>query len=168
MYLKRKYQVGGVVYTPYLPAQAGTAQGTTSTSASSSTSSTPEKISGTMKKEVIDILKENGIPSDVDQFLQYANNFLDKSKNLSSYSFIGGNDDDYDMSDLIKVQSLANKVKFNKALYDKANENLTKQYAWSEVALTDKGQMYVYDTEKGEVTKIDPSTYMKIHINIRH
>lgn len=159
MYLKRKYQVGGVVYTPYLPAQAGTAQGTTSTSASSSTSSTPEKISGTMKKEVIDILKENGIPSDVDQFLQYANNFLDKSKNLSSYSLFGGNDDDYDMSDLIKVQSLANKVKFNKALYDKANENLTKQYAWSEVALTDKGQMYVYDTEKGEVTKIDPSTY---------
>ena len=159
MYLKRKYQVGGVVYTPYLPAQAGTAQGTTSTSASSSTSSTPEKISGTMKKEVIDILKENGIPSDVDQFLQYANNFLDKSKNLSNYSLFGGNDDDYDMSDLIKVQSLANKVKFNKALYDKANENLTKQYAWSEVALTDKGQMYVYDTEKGEVTKIDPSTY---------
>ena len=159
MYLKRKYQVGGVVYTPYLPAQAGTAQGTTSTSASSSTSSTPEKISGTMKKEVIDILKENGIPSDVDQFLQYANNFLNKSKNLSSYSLFGGNDDDYDMSDLIKVQSLANKVKFNKALYDKANENLTKQYAWSEVALTDKGQMYVYDTEKGEVTKIDPSTY---------
>ena len=159
MYLKRKYQVGGVVYTPYLPAQAGTAQGTTSTSASSSTSSTPEKISGTMKKEVIDILKENGIPSDVDQFLQYANSFLDKSRNLSSYSLFGGNDDDYDISDLIKVQSLANKVKFNKALYDKANENLTKQYAWSEVALTDKGQMYVYDTEKGEVTKIDPSTY---------
>lgn len=156
MYLKnRKFQVGGVVYTPFLPAQAGSPQQTTSTG--SSTSSSSEKISGTMKKEVIDMLKENGIPSDVDSFLTQAQSFLNKSTHLSSSLF--GDSDDYDLSDLIQLQSLANRVKFNKALYDNATKQLTEQFAWSEVAIDNRGLMYAYG-EDG-MTKINPSEYYK-------
>ena len=59
MYIKRKYQVGGVVYTPYLPAQAGSPQESTSTSGGTTSSgSSPEKITGTVKKEIIDLFEK--------------------------------------------------------------------------------------------------------------
>jgi hypothetical protein len=102
----KSYQVGGVVYSPFGPSQQ--VQQTTS---SSDSASKAEKISGTMKEEVIKILKENGIPSDVDAFLNKANSFLNSSTALSSKSLFGGTDDDYDLSDLITIQKMANDVR---------------------------------------------------------
>lgn len=158
MYLKRKYQVGGVAYTPYLPAQTGSPQESTSTSGGTSKSSSPEKISGTIKGEIVDLLKENGIPSDVSVFLSAANTFLNNSKNLSSKSIFGGDDDDYDISDLIKIQQLVNDVKYNNNLRNKAVEQVTKENAGSEVAVTDRGQIYVQN-EDGKIVKITPKEY---------
>ena len=106
---------------------------------------------------LISILKENGIPSDVDAFLEQANSFLTSSSHLSTSSLFGGTDE-YDLSDLIKIQSLANKVKFNKALYDNAAERLTDENAWSEVAIDNKGLMYVIDDQDG-LTKVTPSEF---------
>ena len=159
MYLKRKYQVGGIAYTPYLPAQAGSPQESASSGGTSSSSS-PEKISGTVKKEIIDLLKENGIPSDVSKFLNVANKFLNKSTSLSQFSLFGGSDDDYDMSDLIKIQQLVNDVKFNKGLQDEAIKQVTKEAAGSEIAITDSGQLYVQDKD-GNIKQISASTYAK-------
>lgn len=149
----KKHQAGGIVYTPFIPNQN---EGTTNTT---STSSSSEKITGTLKKEIVDLLKENGIPNDVDEFLSNANSFLSKSSSLSRMSIFGGTDDDYDMSDLVRVESMANKVKFNKQLYDSATSNLGKENAWSEIAVDDSGRMYVYN-EDG-LTSISPSEYYK-------
>jgi cytochrome c556 len=121
----RRYEVGGITYTPFVPTQA-VSSGAASSSGSSDSS---DKISGTVKKEIIDILKENGIPSDVESFLQSAQTLLDKSKHLTAYSPFGGDSDDYDMSDIIRIQSLANRVKFNKTQYDNATKRLTDEYA---------------------------------------
>lgn len=158
MYLKRKYQVGGIAYTPYLPAQAGSPQETTSSSGTSSGKT--EKITGTFKKEIIDLLKEQGIPSDATVFLNAAEKLLVKSKSLSNFSLFGGTNDDYDMSDLIKVQKLANDLKYNKTLEGEAIKQVTKEAAGSEVALTDTGHLYVQDKD-GNLKRISSSEYVK-------
>lgn len=159
MYIKRKYQVGGVVYTPYLPAQAGSPQESTSTSGGTTSSgSSPEKISGTIKKEIIDLLKANGMPSDVSTLIDTANGFLLKSRALSNYSIFGGEDEDYDLSDLMKVQQLVNDVKYNNDLRDKAVQQMTSEAAGSEVAVTSTGLMYAFNKD-GQIERIKPTEY---------
>ena len=70
----KRHQVGGIMYqSPFGPSAQATA------SSATSASNGPEKISGTIKKEIIDILKESGIQSDVDAFLNKANSFLNNS-----------------------------------------------------------------------------------------
>lgn len=140
--MKRIYQSGGVVsYTPFIPNS-----GTASTSSSGSTEK-QDKITGTLQKEIVDVLKENGIQSDVDTFLSQANAFLNKSQHLSSMSLFGGSSDDYSMTDLIQVLSMANRVKQNKAYYDTAADRLKEQDAWNEVAVSTDGKIYVYSEE---------------------
>ncbi len=152
--------MGGVVYTPYLPAQAGSLQESTSTTSggTASSGSSPEKISGTMKKEIIDLLKENGMPSDVSTLLKAANTFLTKAQSLSNYSIFGGEEDDYDLSDLMKVQQLVNDVKYNNNLRDKAVQQMTSEAAGSEVAITSTGLMYALN-EDGNIVRIKPNDY---------
>lgn len=151
----KSHQVGGIVYSPFGPStqqQAAVAAG------GSSSGSTSEKISGTIKKEIIDILKKNGIPSDVDAFLTAANDFLGKSTSLSSMSLFGGTDDDYSMSDLITIQKMANDVAWNKNQYDKAIANLDSENAWGEIAMDSRGYMYVADSE-GNITTVNPNKF---------
>ena len=122
--MKRIFQSGGVVsYTPFIP-NSGTAS-----TVSSGTTAKQEKITGTLQKEIVDVLKENGLQSDVDTFLSQANAFLNRSQHLSSMSLFGGTSDDYSMTDLIQVLSMANRVKQNKAQYDTASNRLTNQDA---------------------------------------
>lgn len=122
----KSYQVGGVVYTPFVPNQAQSA-GTTSSTKSSS-SDEDEKLTG-IKKEIVEILQSNGIPSDVEMFLNKANMFLGNSTSLSSMSLFGGTNDDYDLSDLVKIQKMANDVKWNNQRYEKATANLDAEDA---------------------------------------
>lgn len=137
--MKWKYQSGGVVsYTPYIP-QSGVAQ-----TSDSGSSSKQEKITGTLQKEIIDVLKENGIQNDVDGFLSEANAFLTKSQHLTNMSLFGGEDDSYTMSHLIGVLSMANRVKQNKLQWDEATEKLKSENAWNEVAVSSNGYIYVY------------------------
>ena len=137
--MKLKYQSGGVVsYTPFIPQSGATAT-------SSGKTEKTEKITETLQKEIIDVLKENGLQSDVDNFLSQANAFLTSSQNLSAMSLFGGENDKYTMSHLIGVLSLANKVKQNKAQYDLATDKLKAENAWNEVAVASNGYLYVID-----------------------
>lgn len=144
-------QQGGIIYTPFIPTQQN--QNTSATE-----ESTPEKITGTVTKEIVDVLKENGIPSDVDNFLQQANSFLTRSSSLSKSSLFGGTDENHTINDLIRIQSMANKVKFNKELYDSSVERLSSENSWGEVAIDDRGKMYVYSEDNG-IELIDPNKY---------
>ena len=141
------------MYSPFGPSTQQ--QTTTSNSGSYSKA---EKISGTIKKEIIDILKESGIPSDVDAFLNKANSFLNSSTSLSNVSLFGGTDDDYSLSDLITIQQMANEVKWNKSKFDEAVKNLDSENAWGEIAMDSRGYMYVSD-EEGNITTVDPSKF---------
>ena len=143
------------MYTPFVPNMA-TSQQTTQTESSSDG---PTKITGTMTAEIVKVLQENGIPNDVDMFLKQADTFLARSQSLGSLSIFGGSDQkEYDVSDMVRIQSLANKVRFNKQLYDAAAKQLTDQNAWSEVALDDQGRMYVYSEDNG-IETISPNQF---------
>ena len=145
-----KYYGGGIVYTPFIPNKP---QETTTTTTNGSSDQNKDN---TFTKEVMEILSENGIPNDVDQFLSQANNLLSTSSNIGKSLF---ENNSYDMSDIIKLRSLANKIKFNKQLYDDATDQMIKERSWSEVAMNDKGQMYVY-SDNG-MSLIDPYEYYK-------
>lgn len=158
MYIKR-YQVGGVVYTPFVPNQAQTTTGTSSETSSKSSSSDDGKLTG-IKKEIVEILQSNGIPSDVEKFLSKANSFLSDSTSLSDMSLFGGTNDDYDLSDLVKIQKMANDVKWNKERHEKAVANLDDEDAWGEVAMDSRGYMYVQDSE-GNIKTVSATEYAK-------
>lgn len=142
--MKIKYQSGGVVaYTPFIPNSG------TSPQSSATPETKQEKITGTLQKEIVDVLKESGIQSDVDTFLSQANAFLTKSKSLSGVSLFGGENTDYSMSDLVSVLSMANRVKQNKLQHTEATNRLDNQDAWNEIAVTTTGKVYVYEKDKG-------------------
>lgn len=141
-----KKQSGGIIYTPFVPSYTDSEAESRS---SSSSSSDVGKI-GDVQKEIMDVLQENGLPSDVDYFMQTANRFLRKAEITGNWS----------MSDFTRIQSLANRVAHNKTLYDSATQHLTETGNWNEIALDNKGQMYVVDKD-GNLDTISPLEYYK-------
>lgn len=141
-----KKQSGGIIYTPFVPSYTDSEA---ESSSSSSSSSDVGKI-GDVQKEIMDVLQENGLPSDVDYFMQTATSFLRRAEITGNWS----------ISDFTRIQSLANRVAHNKTLYDAATQHLTETGNWNEVALNDKGQMYVINNDN-KVIAIDPGEYYK-------
>lgn len=138
-----RYQTGGgLVYTPHLGGVTEQTTGTTQTTSNTSNA---------VEKAIIDILKESGLPSDVDAFLSTADKFL--SKTGSGDIFNTG----YSLHQLIQLQSLANRVKHNSALHKDAVQRLQNQNAGGEVALTHDGKLYVVGKEG--LQTITPTEY---------
>lgn len=114
----RKFAGGGFNYIP-IERGAGEVAGANSP-ASSSSSEESSKVPG-FAKEVIDIIKTNGLQSDVDKFLTQWENTLDLAmdptgKNLS-------------MKEILQMQRYAQQVKNCKESFDKAKDNLIKEDA---------------------------------------
>ena len=80
----KRYQNGGISYTPFFRDAAEPTQAATQTSKTSE-----NKEEQLIQKEIINVLKENGLPNDVDYFLDRANSFLRKSQNLGEL-FVSG------------------------------------------------------------------------------
>lgn len=138
-----KEQSGGIIYTPFIPSYSNTEV----EAETNSSNSNVEKI-GDIQKEILGVLKENGLPSDVDYFMNKANLFLKRAETTGNWS----------MSEFTQMQSLANRVAHNKALFDSAATHLTEKGNWNEVALNDKGQMYVLN-KNGNIEQINPEEY---------
>lgn len=150
----KRYQTGGIYYTPFFrdsvvqqESQQQVARGTTNS-----------KEDNLIQKEIINVLKENGLPNDVDYFLSKANTFLSKSQNLGSL-FGSITSPSYDMSDLIRIQSLANRIKHNNKLHEEASKQIISEGSGSEVAITNIGGLYVVGDEG--VTTIGLNEYHK-------
>lgn len=154
----QKYQGGAIIYSPSPRLTAETAS---TTSTSSSSASKKDKITGTVQKEIMDLLKNDGLPSDVHQLLQVASKYLDKSSRLTDMSLFGGTEQDYNLQDYIKILDLVQQVKFNKEQYDDAAETLTKEDAWGDVATTTNGDIWVQTIKNGAPTlaTVSPEEY---------
>lgn len=154
----RKYQAGALIYTP---SPTGATAGASSTSGSSSSSSKSEKISGTVQKEIMDLMKTDGLPSDVSKLLDFASKYLDKSSHLSNYSLFGGTDEDYDIKDYIKILRMTQEAKYNKEQFGKASEQITKEGAWDDTAIDSNGRIWVAGEKDGKsfTAKVSPKEY---------
>ena len=142
MKLKR-FQEGGI-YTPFF--NTGTP----------ATKKTEEK-KDLIKQEIISTLKETGLPSDVDAFLGAASKYLSSTQNI----FLPSGGTDYKLSELVKLRSLANKVRHGSEMHKNAVSRLDKEGAGSEIALTNTGGLYVVDAESGNLKVITASEYHK-------
>lgn len=143
----KRYQTGGIYYTPFFRDSVTQAE-SQNTNTNSNVNSKETKDSELIQKEIINVLKENGLPNDVDYFLSKADAFLKKSQNLGSL-FNAGQTPSYDMSDLIRLQSLANRIKHNNELHTQASQQIIKEGSGSEVAITNTGNLYVLDEDEG-------------------
>jgi len=141
-----KYVGGGITYLPTSSAEPETAG--LSTSAASSTKT--KKLSGVADK-LIDMIRENGIDSDVTRFLAAVDNTLMHGGGLDG--------EDLTTHDLVALARQASLVKTNYADYGKARQSLDDQDAWSEVALDSHGQIYVFNTDSKKIETISPTEY---------
>lgn len=142
----KKFQGGGSIYTPFF-----------STGETNVTSTKKEEKKDIIKQEIVNTLKETGLPSDVDKFLGAASKFLSESQN----SLLPGGGTDYKLSELVKLRSLANRVRHSSEMHKNAVSQLTKEGAGSEVAITDTGGLYVLDSESGNLKVVSASQYYK-------
>ena len=74
----KEYQAGGIYYTPFFRDSVSQQSPQTQSNTASSSKSTKED--DLIQKEIVNVLKENGLPNDVDYFLSKADMFLRKSK----------------------------------------------------------------------------------------
>lgn len=143
----QKYQYGAS-YTPISREVMGQSQGEPATSPSSK-----KKDDKLIEQEIIKVLGENGIPTDVDYFLSQAQSFLQDSTNIFSGKKTNT------MSQLIRLRSLANRLQHNNALYKNATDRIKVENTGSDVAISNDGNLYVYDGES--VKKVTPTDYSK-------
>lgn len=143
----KKYQYGAS-YTPISREVMGQPQEESAASPSSE-----KKEDKLIEQEIIKVLGENGIPTDVDYFLNQAQSFLQDSTNVFS-----GNKTNT-MSQLIRLRSLANRLQHNNSLYKEAVTRIKAENTGSDVALSNEGYLYVYDGNS--VQKVTPSDYSK-------
>jgi hypothetical protein len=124
----KKHQLGGIAYTPYIRESGA------QTSSASPKSGKAQKDEGDeIQKAIIKVLLENkGLPNDVDYFLSKANALM-----MNSVDIYGN--ENYVMSDLIKLQSLANDIHHNQTAHTDAVSRLETEDSGSEVAITNRG-----------------------------
>ncbi len=142
MELKR-YQTGGVFYTPFFR-DAEVQQ-------VASTAKDGDKEENLIQKETIDLISEKGLPNDRRYFAMAANKFLVGSQNLSSI-FGDGGSGQYSLSKLIKLQTMANEMRYNNELYKNALSQITKEGSGSEAAVSNDGNLYAIDKDRNVKT----------------
>ena len=111
----KKYQSGGIVYLPTVN-QMGAAQQTAASSGSNDT----EKVPG-FTKEIISLIKENGLDSDVTVFLKKVQKTLDLANDPTG--------ENLSLKEILKIQREANRVKQNYESYKTAENSLESQDA---------------------------------------
>ena len=144
----KTYQSGGIVYLPTVNRNEGVAiPGATS---SSSNSGETSKVPG-FAKEMISLIKENGLNSDVSVFLNQLDRLLVKASDPTG--------ENLSMREILQAQKMANRVKQNYASYQTAEKSLESQDAWAEPATSARGWLYVMDNETKKISTVSPTDY---------
>ena len=137
------YAGGGIAYLPTTDARGGAA-----TAASSSSNSS--KVPGFADK-IIDMVKSEGIDSDVNAFL----NQVERTLNLANDP-TGQN---LSMKEILQLARAASSVKTNYTMFKDAQKALDTEDAWGDVATDSKGYIYTWNQESNKIEKVAPSAY---------
>ena len=139
----KSYAGGGIAYLP-----TTTNRGEAASAASSSSSSS--KVPGFADK-IIDMVKSEGIDSDVNAFL----NQVERTLNLANDP-TGQN---LSMREILQLARTASSVKTNYTMFKDAQKALDAEDAWGDVATDSKGYIYTWNQESNKIEKVAPSAY---------
>ena len=139
----KSYAGGGIAYLP-----TTTNRGEAASAASSSSSSS--KVPGFADK-IIDMVKSEGIDSDVNAFL----NQVERTLNLANDP-TGQN---LSMREILQLARAASSVKTNYTMFKDAQKALDAEDAWGDVATDSKGYIYTWNQDSNKIEKVAPSTY---------
>ena len=139
----KSYAGGGIAYLP-----TTTNRGEAASAASSSSSSS--KVPGFADK-IIDMVKSEGIDSDVNAFL----NQVERTLNLANDP-TGQN---LSMREILQLARSASSVKTNYTMFKDAQKALDSEDAWGDVATDSKGYIYTWNQESNKIEKVAPSAY---------
>lgn len=138
--------------TPVVPAAAKAEESAGAASGSGSGDG-----EGLLSKEMLKLLMENGLPSDVQAF----------SKSVAAlyedpvYRATGQLDPDAMGSAYMGIISQISRIKYDKDLYDEQLSNLASNGGIADMALTATGRMIVRDVKDGSMTQVTPDEYHK-------
>ena len=139
----KSYAGGGIAYLP-----TTTNKGEAASAASSSSSSS--KVPGFADK-IIDMVKSEGIDSDVNAFL----NQVERTLNLANDP-TGQN---LSMREILQLARAASSVKTNYTMFKDAQKALDAEDAWGDVATDSKGYIYTWNQDSNKIEKVAPSAY---------
>ena len=139
----KSYAGGGIAYLP-----TTTNRGEAASAASSSSSSS--KVPGFADK-IIDMVKSEGIDSDVNAFL----NQVERTLNLANDP-TGQN---LSMREILQLARTASSVKTNYTMFKDAQKALDTEDAWGDVATDSRGYIYTWNQDSNKIEKVAPSAY---------
>lgn len=139
----KSYAGGGIAYLP-----TTTIGGEAATAASSSSNSS--KVPGFADK-IIDMVRSEGIDSDVSAFL----NQVERTLNLANDP-TGQN---LSMREILQLARSASSIKTNYTMFKEAQKALDSEDAWGDVATDSRGFIYTWNQESNKIEKVAPSAY---------
>ena len=139
----KSYAGGGIAYLP-------TTTNRSEAAPAASSSSSGSKVSGFTDK-IIDMVKSEGIDSDVNAFL----NQVERTLNLANDP-TGQN---LSMREILQLARTASSVKTNYLMFKDAQKALDTEDAWGDVATDSRGYIYTWNQDSNKIEKVAPSTY---------
>lgn len=116
-------------------------QATSTSSNSSNKKSESSGDVGLLTKDMVKLLYENGLPNDVEQFIQNIDIF---GSTLGGNPFVDSSSSASQEAQYKQILSILPKLKLNKDQYDKAVEHAQANNTITETAVSPDGRVYVY------------------------
>lgn len=128
--------------------------------AAASTTATKEKkealkVEDVIPKEMIEALKQKGLPSDMSVFTESIMSLF----NDPVYKMTGQLNPATLSTRYLSIINKMNNIAFNKELYDKSIDRLQQNGGLYDVAVSNTGRMVVQDLETGQIKQVSPDEY---------
>ena len=154
-----KLQQGGAAlpFVSWTPVPDTPYSAATSSSVSQEKKKEALKVEDVIPKEMIEALKQKGLPSDMSVFTESIMSLF----NDPIYKITGQLNPATLSTRYLSIVNKMNNIAFNKELYDKSIDRLQQNGGLYDVAISNTGRMVVQDLETGQITQVSPDEYYK-------
>lgn len=113
------------------------------------------KVEDVIPKEMIEALKQKGLPSDMTVFTESIMSLF----NDPVYKMTGQLNPATLSTRYLSIVNKMNNIAFNKELYDKSIDRLQQNGGLYDIAISNTGRMIVQDLETGQIKQVSPDEY---------
>lgn len=113
------------------------------------------KVEDVIPKEMIEALKQKGLPSDMSVFTESIMSLF----NDPVYKMTGQLNPATLSTRYLSIVNKMNNIAFNKELYDKSIDRLQNNGGLYDIAISNTGRMVVQDLETGQIKQVSPDEY---------